>query len=160
MEYDDLHVFPDDHPPTPYGKPAHIIKIGDGFLPKGLRLCAVGWIEKPGFSTGAVPDDCIEALVVAHAKAIVRDGTRGIHSCAICSRTRPRIRWRDQTVHLLGYGHYLVQLGEMVYMAPELLLHYIRGHRYRPPDEFVEATIRGRFLTEDDLDIQWKTWER
>jgi hypothetical protein len=41
-------------------------------------------------------------------------------------------------------------------MAPEFLLHYIRGHRYCPPDAFIEATIHGRFLTEEDLEITWR----
>jgi hypothetical protein len=36
-------------------------------------------------------------------------------------------------------------------MAPALLLHYILGHQYRPPDEFVTAVIEGRFLVPEDL---------
>jgi len=29
----------------------------------------------------------------------------------------------------------------VVYMAPELILHYIRAHRYLPPSSFLEAVL-------------------
>ena len=38
-------------------------------------------------------------------------------------------------------------------MTPALVLHYILDHRYRPPDEFVEAVIEGSLLTDDDLEF-------
>ena len=41
-------------------------------------------------------------------------------------------------------------------MAPALLLHYILGHQYRPPDEFLEAVTQGRFLSENDLLVNWR----
>ena len=159
MHFPDLHLFPDGHPPSPYERPVLIVKIGDGFLPKGFRLCAVGWLEKMGFSTGRVPDECIDALVDACSGQILSDGSRGVHACALCGRGMPRVRWRGKTVRLKSHGHYLVLLGQTVYMAPELLLHYIRTHHYRPPQEFIEATIRGRFMREDDLDIEWRPKE-
>ncbi len=73
MEFPDLFVFAEDHPPTPYDEPIHVVKVGHGFLPKGSRLCSVGWIEKPGFPTGNVPDECIDKLVVALDKGIFWD---------------------------------------------------------------------------------------
>jgi hypothetical protein len=156
MEHPDLQVFPKGHPPSPYDCPVLIVKIGDGFLPKGLRLCEVGWLEKPGFPAGRVPGECIDALVAAHQNRVFSDGYRGIHTCTLCGKSQPQIRWRGRTVRLKGHGHYLVRKGSTVYMAPELLLHYIRSHRYRPPEEFVKATMVGRFLTEDDLEIKWR----
>ena len=166
MEYPDLFLFPEGHPPSPYdhpvpggqalavpyykdGKPSHLV------LQKGLQLCAVGWLERPGFTHGPVPDACIQALVAAHATQVVGDGTRGIHTCTLCGEHLPRVQWRDQPLQLKGHGHYLVQMGETVYMAPELLLHYICEHSYCPPKEFVQATIRGSFLGPDDLEIEW-----
>ncbi len=159
MEYPDLFVFPKDHPPSPYDHPVPVLKdgeFGSALLPDGLRLCAVGWIERPGFATGQVPDDCIEALIAAHPTKIVRDGTRGIHTCMLCGEELPLLQWRDQAVQLKGHGHYLVRVHNTVYMAPELLLHYISDHRYCPPQEFVHATIHGEFLRADDLEITWR----
>jgi hypothetical protein len=156
MEFADLHVFPKGHPPSPRKSGVLIVKVGSGFLPKGLRLCSVGWLEKPGFPTGVVSQKCIKALITAHPGGIFSDGCRGIHGCTLCGRIMPKVRWRNWTVHLKGHGHYLVRMDDMVYMAPELLLHYIRGHRYCPPQEFVDAVIHGTFLGEDDLDIKWR----
>jgi hypothetical protein len=48
-------------------------------------------------------------------------------------------------------------MGNTVYMAPELLLHYICQHSYCPPQEFVRATIQGVFLGADDLEIAWRS---
>jgi hypothetical protein len=156
MEYADLYVFPEDHPPSPYDHPVQIIKIGVGSVPKGLHLCAVGWIEKSGFPTGQVPDECVDALAAAYPRKLLSDGMRGIHTCTLCGQSVMQMRWRRKTIQLKGYGHYLVQMDDTVYMAPALLLHYIHKHHYCPPQEFVYATMHGKFLTGDDLVVKWK----
>lgn len=162
MQYADLHVFPDGHPPSPYDHPVTIVRdgrFGDGFLPPGLQLRAVGWIEQPSFPTGPVPQACIVALAAAHSTGVFRDGTRGIHTCTLCGRNMRKVRWGLfpwRILRLKGHGHYLVRRGDTVYMAPELLLHYIREHRYLPPEEFVDAVLHGRLLGADDLDIRWR----
>jgi hypothetical protein len=116
-------------------------------------LCAVGWLGKPGFTTGQVSEDCIEALYIAHADHIIADSFQGWHICTFCGVSRPSISWRGQILNLSGQGHYLVQMDKIVFMAPELVLHYVLEHQYCPPQEFMQATIYGRFLVEDDLDI-------
>jgi hypothetical protein len=156
MEFPDLHEFPKDHPPSPYGKPVLVVKVGDGVLAEDLRLRAVGWLERPGFPTGSVPKECIEALVAALRGRIFSDGHRGIHSCTLCGTSLPEVRSRRRKVALRGHGHYLVRHERIVYMAPALLLHYILGHQYRPPDEFLEAVAQGRFLSENDLLVNWR----
>jgi hypothetical protein len=166
MEYPDLFIFPEGHPPSPYDHPVPggqrlaVPYYRDGtrsslVLKEGLRLCAVGWLERPGFATGQVPDVCIEALVEAHSAKIVMDGTRGIHDCTLCGKSLPQLQWRDRVVQLKGHGHYLLQMEKTVYIAPELLLHYICDHSYCPPDEFVRAMVHGVFLGVDDLEIGW-----
>lgn len=156
MKFNDLYSFPEDHPPSPYGDPVQIVRIGKGFLPKGICLRAIGWIEDSSFPTGHVPDTCINLLVDAHQKKILRDTTRGIHTCTLCNKSTPIENWKGKTISLIGYGHYLVQRGNTVYMAPELLLHYILTHKYCPPDEFLQGIIEGKFLGEDDLVIEWE----
>jgi hypothetical protein len=52
VEHPDLHLFPDGQLPGPYNRPILIVKVGQGFLPRGLRLCSVGWLEQVGFPTG------------------------------------------------------------------------------------------------------------
>lgn len=100
----------------------------------------------------------------------------GFHNCEICSdeehhhargrietvldwegqeikgwRLEPNVSWKGQELTVIGLGHHLIRCGQIVYMAPALLLHYIQCHQYKPPDEFVNAVIDGRFLTQEDL---------
>lgn len=157
MELRDLHPFDKGHPPSPYGKPLLVVKVGDGLLPEGLTLRAVGWLEHKGFPTGTIPKECIDALVGALRGGVFSDGYRGYHDCTLCGAAFPQIKWKRRTIGLQGHGHYLVQLGQVVYMAPALLLHYILDHEYRPPDEFLEAVTNGRFLTERDLVVRWQS---
>lgn len=78
--------------------------------------------------------------------AIFSDGTRGYHSCTFCGEFLPQVKWKRRKFSVHGHGHYLVQLGQVVFMAPALLLHYILEHQYRPPEEFLEAVIKGSSL--------------
>jgi len=66
---------------------------------------------------------------------------RGWHICEFC----------HQIVEVLGPGGQSIILGDAeirikgnaakVYAAPNLVYHYVQAHRYRPPDEFLEALI-------------------
>ena len=154
MKYQDLHKFPEGHPPSPYEFPVSIFNVGEVYLPAELQLFAVGWIEEAGFTTGAVPEECIEALIAAYPTKIIPDGTRGWHTCTLCEVEIPEIEWEGKKVDISGYGHYLVRYEKAVYMAPALLLHYILDHHYCPPQIFIDAVIKGKFLTTDDLEIK------
>ena len=154
MKYEDLYKFPEGHPPSPYELPVKIFNVGEVYLPVGLQLYAVGWIEEPGFTTGAVPEDCIEALIAALPTKIISDGTRGWHTCTLCEVEMPKVEWKGNTVDVAGHGHSLVRYEKAVYMAPALLLHYILDHHYCPPQIFIDAVINGKFLTTDDLEIK------
>jgi hypothetical protein len=156
MEFSDLHEFPKNHPPSPYGKPLLVVKVGEGVLPEGLALRAVGWLERPGFTTGTVPKDCIGALIEGLRGGIFSDGYRGYHSCTLCGKSLVEVKWKRRRIGLQGHGHYLVERGQVVYMAPALLLHYILDHDYHPPEEFLDAVVKGRFLTEEDLVVRWR----
>ena len=154
MRYQDLYKFPEGHPPSPYDLPVNILNVGDVYLPDDLQLFAVGWIEEAGFTTGAVPDGCIEALIAAYPDKQIPDGTRGWHTCTLCDEEMPEVLWKGKTVEVSGYGHYLVHYGEAVYMAPALLLHYIIDHHYCPPQIFIDAVTKGKFLTTNDLVVK------
>ncbi|MGF1577831.1 MAG: hypothetical protein ACFCD0_00550 [Gemmataceae bacterium] len=156
MEFPDLQEFPHSHLPSPYGKPLLVVKVGDGMLSEGIKLRAVGWLEREGFPTGIVPKQCIDHLVSALSGGIFSDGYRGCHTCTLCGQSLPKVKWKRRKFQLKGHGHYLVQRDDVVYMAPSLLLHYILGHKYSPPDEFLESIQYGRFLTEDDLVVKWR----
>jgi hypothetical protein len=157
MEFSDLHEFPSGHPPSPYGRPLLVVKVGDAILEGTTALRAVGWIERPGFPTGSVPKQCIDALVAALPVGIFDDGYRGFHSCVLCGEAFPAVKWRRRSIGLQGHGHFLLRHEDVVYMAPALILHYILAHHYQPPEEFIAALAAGRFLTEDDLLVTWRS---
>ena len=154
MKYEDLYKFPEGHPPSPYETPVRILNVGEVNLPAEVELYAVGWIEEAGFPTGAVPEECIEALIAAYPAKIIPDGTRGLHTCTLCNVLMPKVEWKGKQVDVKGYGHYLVCYENSVYMAPALLLHYILDHHYRPPQIFIDAVMNGKFLTTDDLEVK------
>jgi hypothetical protein len=97
------------------------------------RLIAVGWLEggKP-FPTGSV-----DPALVAKLRALFVDAWQPVHSlgpykCTLCSRWKLFGRPVSQRkLFVPGTG--------FLYVAPDLILHYIEAHQYAPPAEFLEA---------------------
>ncbi len=97
---------------------------------------AIGWLDgEHPFATGAVAPEFLEAIRrhIEEAWAPVR--TCGVHFCEVCARARP-----GERRHAAG-GNLWIPAQEYVYVAPELILHYIEAHQYRPPDAFVAAVL-------------------
>ena len=165
MTIPDLLVLPAGHPPSPYPFPPPIgTRDGEttlGELPKQIKLCAVGWLGHEVTASGEVAAECVDLLVDAYdSKLVFSDGTMGWHDCEICTteeqrrpggKIGPVVRWRGRELRLYGHGHHLVRLGDVVYMCPVLILHYVLDHGYQPPREFLKAVADGRFLTTNDL---------
>ena len=99
------------------------------------RLRAVGWLDdKHNFPRGAVQTE-----VQARLALFIQDPWEpchfmGWHTCELCptadGETRPR-SIRNIFVPATGF----------LYVAPELILHYIERHQYLPPDEFCHAVL-------------------
>lgn len=118
-----------------------MVKVGDRMLAEDLAVRAVGWLERPGFPTGSVPKECVDVLVAALRGGIFRDGYRGIHTCNLCGKALPEVRWRRRKVTLNGHGHYLLQSGLVVPKSPILKPQEVLS---RPEAlGFVEARQRG-----------------
>jgi hypothetical protein len=162
---EDLQKFPASHHPSPYDFPVPVQKHGKwgyGLLPSGMTLCAVGWLGSSVKHRNApVLAGCIDSLFKAYLNGLViSDGTMGWHNCELCvgddkwypgGQIGPIIQWRGERLRLYGHGHNLIRSGDLVYMCPALILHYILDHKYVPPDEFIQSVPRGQFLTQDDL---------
>ena len=69
----------------------------------------------------------------------------GEHLCDLgycgSSRPQPELRWQGMEIPRSCSTDILVPDKTVVYIAPALILHYIRAHRYLPPACFIEAVL-------------------
>jgi hypothetical protein len=104
-------------------------------IARGPRIRAIGWLSAAHpFPTGALPEafrSKVRAFCsLAHeSTSVLRwPAGGGAHTCELCGRHRG---WRNLAVP--GKG--------VLYVLPEMLVHYVDVHGYRPPDEFVDAVL-------------------
>jgi len=103
------------------------------YLAHGDNVRAVGWLEAGHpFIVGQAPAEFLAVLKAHAAKAFQPVLFRGMHRCSLCAGEERR-RW--------GYRNLLVPTVGLLYVAPELVLHYIEGHGYQPPEEFIAAVL-------------------
>lgn len=101
----------------------------------GAHVRAIGWLAKPHeFKKGSSSFAFIERLGQFVAQAD-RAGQvlgfpvfMGAHQCEFCGRAS-------------GIGNIAVVGESLVFVAPELVLHYVTAHEYLPPAEFVDAVL-------------------
>lgn len=92
-------------------------------------LRAIGWLTngRP-FVTGKT-----DSVIFKKLKLLMRAPWqpwifRGLHECELCQFDAPS-----------GNANLFVPNGDFVFVCPELIVHYIAAHHYRPPDEFITA---------------------
>jgi hypothetical protein len=118
-------------------------------IPAGVSAVNVGWLE-PGqeYMQGEVPEDFIDVLAVT-----VRDSRRmkmrGWHSCQLThvGYAEPYPTTVDvggQKVSLGGAEIRVVAKSGEWLIAPDLVLHYVLNHSYKPPTDFIEAVLDRR----------------
>ena len=95
-------------------------------------LRAVGWLErgKP-FTAGAVPRAVFDKLVELRKDPWQPMAAAGVHSCDLCLY--------DAEAH--GSRTLFIPGQELIYVCPELIVHYMNAHGYAPPEEFCRAVI-------------------
>jgi hypothetical protein len=108
----------------------------------------VGWLDADQpFSVGEVWPGVVEALVLLCREGVRR--TRGVHRCPLCLveigqdwPPRSNVIADDRGEYLVGSAEIRVAgPGGVTYAAPDLVVHYVRAHGYRPPDEFQAAVL-------------------
>ncbi|MBL7258799.1 hypothetical protein [Paractinoplanes lichenicola] len=120
--------------PYSYGE-LESLRIADEWIeyrPRHERI-NVGWLDAPHeFATGTTPDWFADALLDVIAGIQVnatRVSSRRHAYCCSCGRRRAS-----------GHAEIRVPDGDgKMFAAPTLVWPYVTAHRYRPPDEFVEA---------------------
>ena len=106
----------------------------------GDLVVNIGWLDKDhDFGTGPVPLALVAALMEQLDTPTNR--ARGYHLCNICDAREPvRVKHKDDEV-LLGDVEIQIRRPGCVYVAPNLIIHYVTRHSYQPPDEFVTAVL-------------------
>ncbi len=101
-----------------------------------LPAVNIGWLTfKEEYSEGPVTPAQLERIE-SLLKCQLVNLYRGWHSCDLCTITIANgFLMKDRT----GNGEIRVVGKDKVYVAPQLLLHYITEHNYQPPAEFLET---------------------
>jgi len=103
-------------------------------------LVAVGWLEngRP-VPTGEVSEQVFERLLELFREPW-GPGAAGWHDCDLCVyRYGPSKMGTNPNA--VGFKNVFVPGDAKIYLAPELILHYIDQHGYAPPSEFQQAVL-------------------
>ena len=99
-------------------------------------LRAVGWLgEESELIAGQVSSQFFNRLCELADNSWQPTFFRGLHDCELCQIQRGEEPAR-------GVANLFIPFGGVIYVAPELILHYISEHQYVPPDVFVEAVVQ------------------
>jgi hypothetical protein len=102
----------------------------------------IGWLDgQHQFPQGDVPERVLAAIFELCQRRV--NQTRGYHHCELCPPARLPYTVEELGTRLsLGSAEIRVagRLG-VKYACPDLIYHYVRDHRYRPPQEFIDAVL-------------------
>jgi hypothetical protein len=105
----------------------------------GTGLVNVGWLDSVHpFNRGEVDQEIVLRIADLCRNPVNR--MRGFHRCEMCKEcpVREPVGENGQVV-TLGDAEIHIQGRHTVYVCPTLIYHYIVRHKYRPPEEFVDA---------------------
>jgi hypothetical protein len=102
----------------------------------GVVIRAVGWLHADHpYPRGDVPAAFVDRLQQFADHWAESTQTLGLpmflgwHDCELCSGG-PR-----------GSGNFGVPAGDVLFVAPELIVHYVQAHGYAPPRAFIDAVM-------------------
>jgi hypothetical protein len=117
-----------------------------GYEMPRTNILNVGWLARGHvFPVGVVSEAFARAL--RHLIKSPENLYRGYHSCEFCPEppivvSSTGLRTRSPPGETEGNGEIRVAGSNgIVYVAPVLVAHYVEVHKYRPPDEFIQAVI-------------------
>ena len=108
----------------------------ESLVASGDHVRAVGWLHPDyPYTRGEVPARFLARLKEFAARsgdsaeALAFGWFCGLHTCEFCEQAH-------------GIGNFGVPSGDLLFVAPEMVVHYVERHGYRPPAEFVDAVLR------------------
>jgi len=101
----------------------------------GEHIRAVGWLSaEHSFTQGEVPAEFSSRLREFAKKSCESTYAlgwgiyMGLHDCELCNQS-------------MASGNFGVPSGVLLFVAPEMIFHYVETHHYRPPDDFIKAVM-------------------
>ena len=113
----------------------------------GDYIRAIGWLHPDHpYVKGIVSAEFLSRLKEFaersddSAMALYFGAFLGYHTCEFCGQSD-------------GIGNFGVPSGDLLFVAPEMIVHYIEAHGYRPPAEFIEAVLRSPLPNTREYDL-------
>jgi hypothetical protein len=107
----------------------------------GSYVRAVGWLGPDlSFAQGVVPNGVLNRIAAfvqrweISAKELWLRGYRGVHVCELCRQ--------PGCDRFCASGNFGVPSDDLLFVAPEMILHYVTSHTYYPPEEFCRAVLQ------------------
>jgi hypothetical protein len=117
-----------------YYKDLSIYKYGDRRNNYGKEHLNVGWLDNGDYNKGYVPEKVVDNL--KRKKGI--HYTKGYHKCPFCGEHRKS-----------SFEYEIKGDNGIYYHTPSLITHYIEEHDYQPPQEFIDAVLKIKFVKKD-----------
>ncbi|MFC1580268.1 hypothetical protein ACFL4N_05085 [Thermodesulfobacteriota bacterium] len=102
-------------------------------IPESFSAIMIGWLGNTIPSSGEIPGEFLKRLEWAYEHRAIDEGWLGEHECEICNSCADS-------------GEILIVDGHKMYVAPKMILHYVKDHSYLPPEEFMEAVEKMKVM--------------
>lgn len=105
-------------------------------LANDVRLISIGWLNNDfDFPTGFVTWNFFSKLCELAQNPWQPFLFRGYHHCELCQFPNHQETYKAS-------NNLFIPFNNVIYVAPEMILHYINVHHYLPPAVFIEAVIQ------------------
>lgn len=111
----------------------------------------VGWLDtKYSYEKGEVSEEFLAGLWKCIRYPV--HVCRGFHVCNLCLKENepPIIKYKNEKREAGYYETVVKGKDGTLYLAPSLIFHYITEHQYKPPQEFIEAVLYTKKLSDKE----------
>jgi hypothetical protein len=113
----------------------------------GEHVRAVGWLHPDHpYTMGSVSAEFLTQLkeFIRRPSLSADDfhfpGIGGLHTCEFCGRA-------------IGGGNLGLPSDNVLFVFPDMVVHYIEAHGYKPPEEFIAAVLRSPLRDTEEFQL-------